>query len=367
MKIGILTFHNAPNAGAILQAYSLQCILENMGHEVEFIDIRYKYKYTYKQFIAKKRAVIFRKWANEFHRWKYNKKGINIWNKILHKSIRSYYNYEEIKNDPPVYDVYIVGSDQVWNFRKEIQPLYLLDFVPRGKKKIAYSVSMGQCLLEDTLKEEFKNYLIGFNALSVREDKTCTYINDLLKDENLYVEKCVDPTLLVMRSCFDGIKQSICKRNKMVVSYLLNELNDSEVRIFLSWCRSHDFELVNLRNPDTGMFIPHVRNIIVNPQQWISYISDSEYVICGSFHATVFSLIYHKQFIVVESEQQRKQGGNLRVRSLLEPLGLSNRIIEKINDIAISNILDIVIDWAHVDNLLNIERNKSIEFLQKNI
>lgn len=167
MKIGIITFHNALNAGAVLQAYALQVLLTQQGHNVEFINYNPIKKYTFRNYVAKSPVVMFNKWRNIYNGKKYTKYG--NFNKVLNLSSIRYLSYEELKESNLDYDIYIVGSDQIWNFYTSLSPVYMLDFVPNGKKKIAYAASMGQCRIDLSLYDDFRNKLMSFDAISLRE------------------------------------------------------------------------------------------------------------------------------------------------------------------------------------------------------
>ena len=101
---------------------------------------------------------------------------------------------------------------------------------------------------------------------------------------------------------------------------------------------------------------------MVPPYEWLGYIIDSEYVVCGSFHATVFSMIFHKQFVVIESEDIYASGGNQSVRSFLRPLGLEDRCICHEH---ISVVIEREIDWQSIDKRLDVIRKDSECFLNE--
>lgn len=357
--IGIITYHSALNAGAILQAYALQTCLEQIGYQVEFIDYVPRHKYSWRQFVAKSPKVMFRKWIDNYNGWRYRKD--TNWNKCLKKGPICYHNYEELKNDPPEYDAYIVGSDQVWNFLTKLDPVHLLGFVPEGKKKIAYAASMGQCNIPQYLHSELRNELNKFHAISIREDNGVDFINKLFERE--VARKTLDPTLLIPRESYNKIstRPNVCQ--KFIASYILSLLDKQQMDNLRHWAGLKDLSLINLRNPDTCIHFPRVINKIVTPYQWVGYIQHADIVICGSFHATVFALIYHKPFLVILPKILKEKGGNARINSLLQPLGLQYRItydnpIDKMNEIIEHNI-----DWEKIDSILTKEKNKSKQYL----
>ncbi len=365
MKIGIITFHNALNAGAVLQAYALQTFLTKLGHTVEFIDYAPLKKYTLRNYIAKSPIAMLKKWINIYHGKKYMKYG--NYNKILTLSPNTYKNYEELKKCPPEYDIYIAGSDQIWNFYMSLSPAYMLDFVPLGKKKISYAASMGQCRIDKSLYEDFKTKLNSFNAISLREKNGVDFVNSLLKGEKkAYLT--LDPTLLIDTNYYDKIIDKKCaKAEHYICTYVLAELDNENAEIIKKIRSYLKLDIVNLRNPDTCIWLSHATNRIVTPYQWLYYIKNSDFVICCSFHAVVFSLIFHKPFIALVPPKDKGKGGNMRINTLLNNTGLQNHIVEYFDLKQIQNILNNIVNWDDVDNRIQQLKKSSIDFLTSNL
>lgn len=365
MKIGIVTFHNALNVGAVLQAYALQTFLIQLGHQVEFINYSPIRKHGFRSYIAKSPIVMFNKWRNIYNGKKYRNYG--NFNKVLILSSHIYRSYDELKNCPSDYDVYIAGSDQIWNFYTSLSPIYMLDFVPFGKKKIAYAVSMGQCRLDESLYEEFKKRLLSFDAISLREKNAVDFVNVLLKGEKLAYQT-LDPTLLIDSKAYDKIiDDSKIKVKNYICTYILAELDKENFEIIRTIKSLLGLDIINLRNPDTCIWLSQAQNKIVTPYQWLYYIKNSDFVICNSFHAVVFSLIFHKPFIALVPPRDKNKGGNMRINTLLEDMGLLKRIIEHFDLKQIQDILKESISWDVVDRRIRRLRESSIQFLMNNL
>lgn len=363
MRIGISTRHDALNAGAILQAYALQTCLEEMGHQVEFIDAQIPHKFNWKNYVSKSPKAMIYKWIDNFNGWRYQKK--KYWNTCLHKSSSHYKSYKDLENNPPIYDIYIVGSDQVWNFSSNLSPLYLLQFVPHDKKRIAYAASMGQCNIPKCLYAPLKLALSQFYAISLREDSGVTFVNKLLNSEKAC--KTIDPTLLIERKYFCEICMEPQTSDDYVASYILSSLDKQQCTNLVRYCKQIGLPIINLRNPATCFRLPQAKNKIVTPYQWLGYVKKAKFIISGSFHATVFALIYHKPFIVILPKELKKQGGNARINSLLEPLGLTNHILYDITPHELINTLNKDIDWDYIDTKIRELRKYSIQFLKSSI
>lgn len=111
----------------------------------------------------------------------------------------------------------------------------------------------------------------------------------------------------------------------------------------------------------------HAHNKIVTPYQWLYFIKHSDFVICSSFHAVVFSLIFHKPFIALVPPNCKDKGGNMRINTLLKNMGLFNRIVEYFDQKRTQEILKESINWDDVDMKIHQLRNLSIEFLNDNL
>ena len=357
MKIGILTFHDALNVGAVLEAFALQEYIEGLGYNIEFINYSCRPKFTVKRIVGRTLSNTIAKIKDFANYTLYGMRG--KYNKVLHVSKVEYSN-KTLSEANSEYDIFIVGSDQVWNFNRKLNYAYLLSFVNEKKKKVAYAVSMGQCNIPIHLHDELKTHLRSFNYVSCREENATVFLNSLTEN-TLSVRQCVDPTLLISPVLYENIAVKP-KRERFAVSYILNQLDAKQRREIVAFCRNKKIPLVNLRNPDTCIRLKSAENKVVPPYEWLGYIIDSEYVVCGSFHATVFSLIFHKQFVVIESEDIYASGGNQRVRSLLRPLGLEDRCICHEH---ISVVIEREIDWQSIDKRLDVIRKDSECFLNE--
>ncbi|MFA5329757.1 MAG: polysaccharide pyruvyl transferase family protein [Prolixibacteraceae bacterium] len=367
MKIGIITYHYGLNCGAILQAYALQTQIERLGHDVEFIDYRPKVKRTFHDYVAKSPLTMIKKWIDIYNIYKYNR--IDTFGKVNKRSKKKYLTINELRSSPPRFDVYITGSDQLWNFgasAKEIPYAFLLDFGSDKTKRISFAVSLGQGFIPDILIESFKARLLKFNAISVRETSGCDVVQSIL-DDTITVKHIQDPTILLNAIDYMKIAEPVEINDHLVVSYILSELNNDQISIIKSYCFDQKLDWINLRNPGSCMHIKNVMNKIVNPYQWLSYVKKSKFMICGSFHAVIFSLIFHKPFIVMVPELITNQGGNQRINSILCSLGLLDRYVSKYSVLNINDLFNKPIEWDFVDQWFSEQKKNSIDFLKENL
>ena len=228
MKIGIVTLRSGKNVGGLLQAYAMQTILEQMGHKVEFIDYQLPIKNTIRSFISKSPLTTYYKCLDKFNTWRYRNFRNVKW--LLNISPIHYKFYQELEINPPIYDYYIVGSDQVWNFSNLLVPFFLLKFVPQNRPKIAYAASMGQCRLNTNLYNDLKNELKTFKAISLREDKSLNFIKTLMGSQ-CNVQKTIDPTLLISKDYYTKISNKLTKMpSYYMVSYILSNLEKKQIK-----------------------------------------------------------------------------------------------------------------------------------------
>lgn len=361
MKIGIMTFHSALNVGAVLQAYCLQTCLVNLGHAVEFINYQpLRPRKNLRKFIGKGFRQTFHKWKDEYYTHYYNKD--NRFNFILKEGKTKFTSLSQLKSTPPDCDLYIAGSDQIWNFgfSRLFDEAYFLAFGDKHIRRVAFAASLGQNLIPEEFKESFARNIERFDLISVREKNSIDILAQLIEGDKK-IEHISDPTFLLSLDQFELIEEAPVNHCDYIVSYMLPhyELGTNLERAIYFVQKELSLELINLKNPNTGHRLNRVTNKVVTPSQWLGYIKNSSFTICCSFHVVVFSLIYKKPFIVVTPYK------NNRIISLLEAVGLVDRCIYDFDVNYIKEILTKSIDWNKVDKYFIKERDRSMQFLQE--
>lgn len=361
MKVGILTFHSALNVGAVLQAYSLQKHLVECGYEVEFINYQPNPKrLSLRSFIGKGFKQTVHKLQDLYYTAYYSKK--NRFNGVLNCGDQLYETVSELKSHPPECDVYIAGSDQIWNFgfSRKFDEAYFLAFGDETIKRVAFSASIGQNRVPEDIAKAFTKNLKRFDLISVREKNSVELISQLV-GERLDVQHICDPTFLLNKDQFKLIEEAPTEPGEYIVSYVLPhyEMGEDLVEAFYFVEKELATRLINLRNPNTCHRFGRAVDRVVTPQKWLGYFKSAKLTICCSFHAVVFSLIYHKEFIVISPYE------NNRILSLLEEVGLSDRCVYNYDQDRIRSILKTEIDWSSVDDYFTEERERSVSFLQK--
>ena len=359
MKVGIITFHSALNVGAVLQAYSLQKHLAECGCNVEFINYQPNPKrLSLRSFVGKGIKQTIYKWQDLYFTSYYSAK--NRFNGVLNCGDQLYETISELTSHPPPCDVYIAGSDQIWNFgfSRKFDEAYFLAFGSEKIKRVAFSASIGQNRVPSELEEKFTENLKRFDLISVREKNSVGLITQLA-DSNQKVEHICDPTFLLQQSKYEPVVEAPDEPEDYIVSYVLPhyEMGQNLVEAYYFVAKELSLPLINIRNPNTCYRFERTVNRVVTPQQWLGYIKNAHFTICCSFHAVVFSLIYHKEFIVISPYE------NNRILSLLEEVGLSDRCVYAYDQAKIKTVLSAGIDWSRVDDYFAVERERIVNFL----
>lgn len=360
MRIGIITFHKALNNGAVLQAYALQTYLINQGHEVEFINYNKRRKFRVQDFVGKGVFKTWFKWQELYSYFRHKNKFGNL---LLTGPVK-YNSINDLQDNPPDYDVYMAGSDQIWNFgsNENIDYPYFLNFGSLNLTRIAFAASLGQGIVPAAHHEELRSLLLKFDHLSIREKNGYEFIQELLGDKK-NISQIADPTVLLNSVEYLSLVSSReVTEKEYITSYLLTHsgfLEKNQINS-INYIKTYfGIDIINIRNPNTCVRLKGSKNIIVHPEKWLELMANSTFNICCSFHAVVFSLIFHKPFIVIT------QYKNARISSLLSSLNLEYRIVTDFNKKELDSILITPLDWSLVDIYLKKERIKSENYLKK--
>lgn len=360
MKIGILTFHCAHNYGAVLQCYALQETLRSLGHEVEVIDYRPEYLLIPYRVFSKSRFLR----RNPF---KMLKACIRE-SLLLPKRIKRYRAFQSFINNnlnlsqpvvankiPSKYDVYIMGSDQIWNpkITKGFDPVYFgyFDFGKGNKTYISYAASMTARQLDSDSERYLKRALMNFNAISVREIQLKTLLQPLTEKE---VVPVLDPTLLADKNIWDKMAQiPNCDKKYVLVYQIRRDAN--VIRIAQDIAKSMGAEVVEITAFPTLIF-SNKNEQCLSPVEFLGWIKNAQFVVTSSFHGTVFSILFSRPFFCVKLDNV----SDTRSISLLKNLKLEDRFIEKDE----GNLKLSPIDYTEPNRLLLYLQTKSRTFLK---
>lgn len=373
-KIGIITFHASHNCGSILQAYALQRFLkEKLNVESEIIDFSNKgqrdYYSVYVPFDSLKHLV---KNGLTFFISGKVKKEYAVYEEYIHENLKltknRYLSRDELTEIAPKYDCLICGSDQVWNVTcVDADDAYFLSFAS-SVKKIAYATSLGAKNINKYAlnPEKYKNYLKDFSAISVREGNGKKWINELMGNTGPKVDITLDPTLL-----FSGKEWCACTPSKIVSDkyifyYAFNytkEVNETVRHISKKYSMPvYMFDVKSWGVKGNFRYGFKIADMY-GPAAFLSLVKNAEMVLTTSFHGTVFSTVFKKNFWYLDSSMHSKDDD--RASYLLHQLGLENRLI----DISKAREVDLLKfpDFNYSQILIEKLREHSMNYLRKNI
>lgn len=382
-KIGIITYWESnDNYGQQLQCWALQHCLRGRGYDA-FLIRQYAWPNQWtcrerglkrlKQWI--KDIIIFSLYAtnliyksfvyNQFAIGPNREAGRRQFPKFRKENLamtKIYDSPEKLVQNPPKADIYITGSDQVWNYVLKDEPLrnYFLQFVDNEAKCIAYAPSIGRLTLPEEVRQRYKMYLRKFSAISVREKSAVSLIAEL----GYKVEYVLDPTMLLHAEDYLSISQSTTDKSSVFI-YSMNYSSADDIPFddIKQFAAKRNLPIVV--TPGSG-FVPArelfegvVYSYATIPQ-WIQHIAHAELVVTASFHGIVFAILFHRPFLFTPIVGERADR-NVRVLDLLEDLNLDQRIWR--GDVSFEKIELDDINWQQVDSRLDELRNKSLTYL----
>ena len=342
MNIKTITCHDCYNLGASLQAFALQHYLEMQGHDVEVIN----YKPYYLSGHFRLSAVSNPVYDKPIIKWLYllaklpgriksfpRKKAFDVFtDQYLHLT-RRYNSYEELKAMPPKADVYIAGSDQIWNtlFPNGRDAAFYLDFGNPKINRISYAASFATQDVVEEYRKFVINELKNFNTVSIREKISLPLLKSLGRCDGVAV---CDPVFLLSPNEWRTIvdrSNAISSDEKYILVYL-TDLSNEIKNIAWDMHKATGWKIFV-----TGAFEQHWADknyVNAGPLDFVNLIDGAQYVISNSFHATAFSLILGKTFCVVN----RKEGINERMKSVLADYDLTDRMTNRFSSEMLKSI-----------------------------
>lgn len=278
-------------------------------------------------------------------------------------------NINEVKNIIKDYNAVIIGSDQLWGPADIIRDYHTLNFVPEKILKIAYATSFGVSKLPKFLNKRTANFLRKINYLSVREDSGAKIIESLI---NLKVQVVADPTLLLTQDEWNQyIDNNPRIQGKYIFCFFLGD-NEEQRNFAKEVSKKMKMPIVSIQHMDE--FIKSATNfadINVNdasPSDFINLIKYAELILCDSFHASIFSIIYSKKFFTFNRYNSSSPNArNSRIDTLSNKLDLSNRHLIQINTLNIEQQLSSEINYQKVHTKLNAWKEESLNYLKNSL
>lgn len=329
-KVAIITLHRVFNYGSLCQTYATQRIFEKLGYDVEVIDYiteqrsnkrlfldvsKGKYKSVLKKYVY----ILFRAFSILIKKYTFGR----FFKKHIKLSAQKYISSLDLEKNPPVADIYVAGSDQIWNstYNEGIDKGFCLDFV-KSNRKISFASSFGKTELDEFEEKEMKKCLCNFKAISVREKQAV----DILKKMG-FESKCVlDPTLQLNKEEWLVLASKRLIKNKYLLLFLLYNEDNGATEYARKLADKKGLTLVKLswelkKNPLIDRLMTHR-----TPEDFLSLFQYADVIVTNSFHGLAFSINLNKEFIIFPRNEF-----NSRIESLLDIVGLSERMIRNDN------------------------------------
>lgn len=367
MKICILSMQRVPNFGSVLQGYALKKMLTELGHSVSFLDIEYRkdddalirgYKVDYSRESAK--GGLLNK-IRKIDRYAINririKKASILQNQLFDDYVKKVLGVADAKEK---FDLCIIGSDEVfncastapWGFTSQ-----LFGNIDNATSVGTYAASCGSTQVDrlpqavlDVIKRAFEKV----SCFSVRDDNTLKFVSSLT---DRVIEKHLDPVIvgnfddeIKMTSTVKDLPQRCC----IVYSYYNRINRKKEINAIKTFCKRHSLEVVSIGAPQ--MWIN--KHLVLSPFETLRAFQQAEFVITDTFHGTIFSAKYAKKFIAISRPSNEN-----KMYSLIRDLKIEQHYAKNFEQLEAAYLLEK--DQYMLNNIMAIERTKTIEYLKK--
>ena len=354
-RVGVITFHNYDNYGAILQSFALQKKLRELGTWPEIIDYNCEYI------------------NNPFRLVNLKEKGLfnYIYGAIGHicyiprrrkcNKFRKHMKYSEpvTRNNMQAvagkYDIYLAGSDQIWDYKlTNFDQTYFLNFPAKGKKKCSYAASIGEHIPPEQYRGDYQKLLSDFDKILVRESYGADIVKELTGEKPDIV---CDPTLLLTAEEWSELLKEPHIRGKYILVYQLG-INTEIVDFARRLKNKTGLRIVYVPFPLVGLLKCRC-NITAGPSEWMGFFKNAEYVISDSFHGIVYALLFNRKFFA-KSDGHHK---NRRVEELLNLVNMTDRTMNHVSEEQLTEELDFTYANEQIDRF----RQSSLQKLKEMI
>lgn len=333
-KAALITCHNIKNYGSVFQTYATIKIFEKYGYDVTVIDYQrpgtdengFRKKILKESHLAQKPIIgLFFSIILLPSFFKMEKVFGDFLTEKIQLTKRIYLSENELKNNCPEADLYISGSDQIWNsdINGRIERPYYLSFIQKEKVKISFASSFGKTVLSREEEKENKLLLGQYKWLSTREQSGV----EIIKRLGLNADAVLDPTFWLKKEDWDELAEQIKTPPHYILVYQLHKNKDLDQYVKKL---ENDYRIPCIRIDFYYHYMIKTGRHIVCPKpgQVITLIKNADYVISDSFHMTVFSIIYEKLFLAIFSPNSF----NDRIANILKYFNLENRILDNYTD-----------------------------------
>lgn len=364
IKVALITINDRANIGNRLQNYAVQCVLEKKDC---YVTTMYYSLPIFKRFSANYFKLFVRNIFVKTHLYfslpfaKYVKRDVRMYlaskfnKKHIKSSTKLIYNNRKLRKISKQFDKWCVGSDQVWNPALVMNfGFFFLDFAEK-EKTFSLATSFGTTYIDEKYKDTYINGLRHMGRISVREVEGKKIIKNLVDRD---VVQIVDPTMLIDKSEWTSIAQrpKCCSDKKFIFLYFLSDMTQKQRQAIYSYADENYFEVIDAQSKNYHE---------IGPAEFIWCIANAEFVFTDSFHGSVFSILFHKSFIVFSRNKMYDMSS--RITTLLNTFNLEKcycEISDNINITLPESIREIKCkDLEYIDDVLLSERKRADKFL----
>ena len=348
-KVQLVTLHSQNNNfGSVLQAYALYSYISKLGYDVEILNYRPYYSNGSINMKARIKKII----ANTIFLPYFIIRNIRF-NEFINQQnqTKKFTSYNDLTKNHPKADIYMVGSDQVWNsdYLCGKDPTYYLKYA-NSTKKMSYAASMGRIV---NTKEELNRIMEltkDFRFISLREKKSAVQFQHLGRTDAKYV---LDPVFLLSYSDYRKLHvNNIQHDTDYILAYVIHkdDFISKVIDVFAKKTGKKVIQVGGFASKCNYNYFPRS----AGPREFLTLVDNASFIITSSFHGTAFAHIYQKQFAVV-----MPRSNTLRIENILETAGTTDRVVKEMSDI--EKILSHCIDY----NEVNLKLYKKIEESKK--
>lgn len=373
-KVGIITIQKSSNYGACLQCYALFKYVESLGYNCEIIDLHrpgvkhQKYcaskrfvssRYSIKKVIIERIKKLCGKNIEQIYpRSVIRMDKIHNFNERM-KYSRPYVCPDELYDNAPVYDIYISGSDQLWNPTMNycIEP-YFLTFAPKGSKKISYATSIGVADLQEKEKQSYKIWLSDYSHISVREKTAQQLLSSFVGKT---IEQVLDPSFLLTKEEWLSISIDP-KISKPYILLFTLEFSERLLQYVNRLKIESGLEVVYLCWRQPVVSLDYIVERDAGIEEFLGYIRNASLVITNSFHGSVFSIILEtRNFFSFVGGSKRGS----RIVDLLSQFNLGDHLLDNNLCQTYDDLSKFIPNYDKIQGLIHKERNRACDFLRK--
>lgn len=376
MKIGIITTFRQANFGSVLQAFSLQFVLEKMGYDAKLIDYKYPNFYHYKNGYPRKSFWVTKKYKLRLFLGKIGLKPKNkmlLMNDFISQNIictKTYSSKRQLQSNPPLFDVYISGSDQIWNPNTMFGDMsYFLDFAPEAAKKIAYSSSFSCDKIPKKYQQEYQYFLKQYQSIFVRE-KNGKQIAEALTGRT-DIEVVLDPTLLIDKNEWSKYADKSSLKNiprEYILFYMLAYTYNPQnkmAEILNKLQNQYKIPILSLSEKPAdfnGEFIQIEQTQSVGIYEFLDLFRNARIVVTSSFHGTAYALNFGKPLLALSDGEKKSDD---RISTIMEKMEVNKQLIN--TNTIIDDSIDPFYDVEREQVVLENERKRCLCLLKESI